>query len=344
MSVCDSVGNYILFQTGSLNPTRNWSRAETSGNDVCAPRAHEKLKYVVLKNPPSTVQVKTSALTAAYTVSVGKATYAIDPAIYAALNAYLLVHPAYSYTDIQARIKDVRAASGILPTLAVQLESIPITQYRTRRTYATGEIVPLPPIPKKFGFPYTIGGELDASSLVENVGSYFTTYANSVRYDKAHFLYVTKNVSCVKETKIQNLYPSKESDIFGAQLLSPANLRNFNAGSPIQFVPMLAYFSATNDRASGGLYRPRLGILFGVDLTLHTTIPIYMIPLFQANSELAFIPIETDLEYTQNDDFAVGASVNFQFTDGAGALSAAEVQTRIKKLGLNVLQNLKSVA
>jgi hypothetical protein len=316
MSVCDSVGNYILFETGSRQPTKRWVRAESSGTDTCGPRVHEKLKYTVLKNPPATVKgVIKSCLTTSYTIRVGKRLYAIDPTIYTELTASIAANPVNSFEELQARIKLVRIQTNHLSSIGVQLSNVPLSQYRKRYTYAST----LPPEEAKgerkaFDFGYVTGSLINSPTLEFLIDSFRAKYPNAL-FAKPQFIYAKPNEGCeYKPMKIKDLYPGGAADRFGTPLLSIDNLNAFRENTLIQYKAMFVFLSPDSNRASGGKYYSKTGVVIGFDSRIFT--PPSLVGEIAANSELIFVAVQSRIQKIFYSDYPPGIGLELKATNG----------------------------
>jgi len=321
MAVCDSLGNYILFQTGSRNPTRTWARADSSGTDTTGPRVNEKLKFTVLKNPPSTVQAPVrSRLTTSFTVAIGSRLYAIDPAIYDALLASLVTRPVSSLAQLQERIKEIRVLTGTPPPLAVQLVDIPLSQYKKRYTYKTTES-PAGQVEErtKYDFGYKTGSlvNLALAPLINVILTINRVKYPSLYFAPPQFVSVVGNGGCfITNTQIRDLYPNGKADIFGTPLLSKQNLDAFQNNSLIQFASVFAYFLPASNRAYGGKFRARAGLMLGFDTRLSFSSSTAFAKLLADNSELIFIPIMSTIEQLSHINFPMGMGLDLRLVDG----------------------------
>ena len=321
MAVCDSLGQYILFQTGSRNPPRSWARANSSGTDTLGPRVNEKLKYTVLKNPPSTVRASVqSRLTASFTVQVGSRLFAIDPAIYDALLASLKTRPVSSLTQLQERIKEMRVQTGTQPPLAVQLIDVPLSQYKKRYTYKTTES-PAGQIEErvKYDFSYRTGSlvNLELAPLVNVIMTINRVKYPTLYFASPQFISVVGNGGCfINQTQIRDLYPNGKADIFGTPLLSKQNLEAFYGNRVIQFASVFAYFLPASNRAYGGKFRARAGLLLGFDTRLSFSSDSAFGNLLADNGELIFIPIMSTIEQLSHLDYPMGMGLDLRLVDG----------------------------
>jgi len=344
MAVYDSVGNYILFETGSNQSTRTWWRSENSGRDTTGPRVLEKLKYTILKNPPNTVRLlRQNYLTSEYTVKVGTRLYAIDPVIYSELIASLALVPVYTLAQLQTRIAEIRVLTNTSAPLSVQLAEVPLSQYRKRYTYLTSES-PQTQTTKKthYDFIYKVGNLISSAYLDTVIQPYKDMYPTAY-FATPQFLYVTPNEGIFGNTKIQGLYPGASADIFGTPLLAIANLVASRTGAIIPYTPIFAYFSPASDRANGGMYTAKTGLVLGFD----SRFPLNPInaefrDLLTLNSELIFVPIQTRLEQVTYVDYPPNSAINLKVTNG-GKTDQSTFNAAVQKINIG-MTNSKSVA
>jgi len=248
-------------------------------------------------------------------VNVGGRLYAIDPAIYQPLKESLDTQPVFSLSQLQTRIAAVRAATQTLPALGIQMKNIPLSQYRKRYTYlttdtpirATGERV-------AFDYGYTIGG-LVSTPLIDATIEYFRPFYPMSFIGTPQFINVVSNTGCqLGNLRIRDLYPGGDADRFGTPLLSLANLTAFRIGALLPFVPMLIYLSPASDRATGGIFPARTGLLLGFD----TRFPVGsdLAALMLTNSELIFVPVTTLLDQVTYVNYPPGMGLQLKKTNG----------------------------
>jgi hypothetical protein len=269
MAVYDSLGNYILFETGSRQPTRTWNRSESSGRDTTGPRVLEKLKYTVLKNPPNTFRksaINLNHLSTQFTVVVNGRTYAIDAAIFAELSASLLLNPVYSLSELKSRIAEVRVLTQTLAPLSVQLENVPLSQYLKRYAYLSTDSPPAKTNEQEqFDFSYRVG-DLISTPYLDLILQYYKNLYPTAYFATAQYLNVCPNTGrSSRPIKVRDLYPGGDADRFGTTLLSVANLSAHRIQVEIPYVAMLAYFSPASNRANGGKFTSKTGLILGFD-------------------------------------------------------------------------------
>ena len=269
MAVYDALGNYILFETGSRQPTRTWNRSESSGKDTIGPRVLEKLKYTVLKNPPSTLRkstIKLDHLSRQFTVVVNGRTYAIDTAIFAELSASLALNPVYSLSELRTRIAEVRVLTQTSAPLSVQLKNVPLSQYMKRYTYLSTDSPPLKTTEQEqFDFSYRVG-DLISTPYLDLILQYYKNLYPTAYFATAQYLKVCPNTGRSSgPIKVRDLYPGGDADRFGTTLLSVANLSAHRIQVEIPYVAMLAYFSPASNYANGGKFTSKTGLILGFD-------------------------------------------------------------------------------
>ena len=359
MAACDSVGNYILYRTGSNVPTRIGGRAETSERAYNSVLVAEKRKYYVLKNPPNTIQLPIkSCLTASFTITVGKRIYAIDPAIYDTLIASLALNPVYTLDQLQQQIKLARIATGTLPTLAVQLADVPQSELHRRYTYNYGpsQNLKMPVLTKPvYPYPFKFGFRTTQAFISDSYLEYFSTKLDT---EYSRFIHVSNNISnnltCENagtSNTISQFYPGGISDVFGSTILSKHNYDAFNNGTRIAFEPIFAYIQPENNIKHGGHNTPTYGIVSGIDLSVlnvidelttcqvynefSQTVEIYStVNALTKYGEIVFTPIKTDLQRIDNLDYYSGLEFNIILTDG-GFTSIAALDALLIKITKN---------
>lgn len=300
----DSDGNYILFSTGSSYPSRTWSRAETSGTDTTGPLVHAKLKYYVLKNPPNTAKATTkSCLSSAFTIKVNRREYAIDPAIFDALQASIAASPVKSVEQLKERITQIRAATNKPPPINIQLQNVPLSQYKKRYTYlATDSKAPVLEERIAYDFAYRMGIFVGDSPSLQAAIAILKAQFPTAYFGAPQFFYVTPNVQCYSNLRVRDLYPGGAADLFGIPLLSTGNLEASKKNVVFPYFPMYIHISPESDRADGGVFPSQIGLLLGYDSRLAVPIdPRFpflpeLAELMKTNSELVFIPILSRLE------------------------------------------------
>jgi len=320
MSVCDSTGSYVLFKAGSGNPTRTWTRSETSGTNVCAPLKAEKLKYMILKNPPATVigpppsNLKViPGKVPENSIKIGRVYYAIDLCIFTALKASLALNPVTTVAALKARIAEVRIQVDEPAPLGVQLADVALSQYKTRYKYGEGTNISIESNTTIFGNKFTLGRAFDATFVQLNVR--YENFINGlapgidVMYAKAQFIFSKKNDGCSQSATTDDLFPGGDADRVGALVLSLLSARTFEANNLLKiYYPITGSVSLnTNDSVTRNVILIDLRQTFSV-----STHPLqsYVTELVSANSDFVMIPYETTLEQIDNIGTKQGIGVN----------------------------------
>jgi hypothetical protein len=146
MHAFNSEGNYVLFETGSPEPTRTWSREVYNCEKQCTncpitraiptpiPFA-EKLKYVVLKNPPSTARPKQAGwVSKENTILLNNVLYKVDPLVF----PYLAAFSIQTCADLTKAIAEIRRVRNFQVPIGVKLAPVPLVQKVVKRVYLAG--------------------------------------------------------------------------------------------------------------------------------------------------------------------------------------------------------------
>ena len=353
MAAFDSFGNYILYATGSKNPTRMWNRAETSGTDICAPRVHEKLKYYVLKHPPATaapVALKSNAPT----IQIGKATYAIDPTIYSALLRSIAISPVLNLIDLQARIKTVRAELGEPAPISLQLADIPLSQYKRRYTYqSSASSYPVERFVNKiknmtpYSYPFALGDFVNFPELnqLPRFGLFKQIFVGfPLNYDLARYFYVSKNDNCLRTNKINDLFPGNGADLFGASILSVKSIELYNRRGIKFFFPTATTLVHGSTDIYGGKNPIELGIIIGINGTI---LRAYNLPItteflrrVDENSQFIFIPVKSQLDLIEYMIPPNGSGITFPDNNGGDFSREVSIQYNERLSTINFHTNV----
>lgn len=367
MTTCNSVGNYILFRTGSSVPTRIGSRFESCGQEYYSALVAKKRKYYILKNPPNTIQLPIkSCLTTSFTITVGKRIYAIDPVIYDTLTASLALNPVYTLDQLQQQIKLARIATGTLPPMSVQLAQVPISDLYRRYTYNYGpsQNLKMSDLTKPvYSYPFKMGFRTDLAFLSDS--SYLEYFGAKLDVEYSRFIQISNNIlnnlSCENagtSNTILQFYPGGISDVFGTTILTKHNYDAFNNGTKIAFEPIFVYIQPESNIKHGGHNIPISGIISGIDLSISNDIDTELSckvfnefsqtgesysteNALKKYSEIVFTPIKTDLQRIDNLDYYFGMGFNVVLTDG-GFTSIAALETLLSKVTKD--QNTKLIS
>ena len=321
MAVFDSLGNYVLYSTNSTAATRNWSRDTSAGDNKIFP---EKLKYYVLKNPPSTVKgAPLRRCTGAKTVLVNGKTYAVDPSIYDYVVESLAQSPVFSLQQLQERIKFIRVETNNPSPLSVQLKDVPLRGLIKNYTYeSVGDKWKdvKTPVSIKVGVDYIAGNPVDLIiknfPLLKLFQSLFTSPRLMV--ENATYVLVQQNNGCSYTGKVADLYGSASR--VGSTILAIQSTQTYTDYGIFEFAPVLSFMVPYSTTYRNGNVKAKFGFLvgfppsflaqygYGPDSIAYQTI--------EANSELLFIPIQSDLEIIENTDIPKGNGLSFPVTNG----------------------------
>lgn len=321
MAIFDSLGNYVLYSTGSTAATRNWSRDTSAGENRIFP---EKLKYYVLKNPPSTVKgAPLRRCNGSKTVVVSGKTYAVDPSIYSYVAESLVQSPVFTLQQLQERIKFIRVATNNPSPLSVQLKDVPlrglVKNYQYESIGDKWKDVKTP-VSLQVSVDYIAGNPVDLVlknfPLLVQFESLFTSPRLMV--ENATYILVQQNNGCSYTGKIADLYGSASR--VGSTILAIQSKQDFIDYGIFEFAPILCFMVPYSTKYRNGNVKAKFGFLVGFPpsfLELYELGPDTLVyKTIAANSELLFIPIQSDLEIIENTDIPKGNGLSFPITNG----------------------------
>lgn len=302
MAAFDSLNQFILFSSASTAQTRAWSRYDglECGNQ-------EKLKYTVLKNPRGTVATPVvGCASSKTTVDVAGRTYGIDPSIFLALKLSLQVNPVFTLGDLRARIAEIRALTNRPAPLAVQLIGVPLARYKTRLTYLAGGSnwrEGRPTIPRNFRFK--VGSPID--TVIENFPliALYEGFFNRRKFifQNAQYVYVGKDDGCG--------YTGRLIDLDGTASQNGSLIKSSNG----MFRPLACIMQPASVQ-----YPIKFGLLVGINVDTTTGFDFAakdtILKAVALNSELIFIPAQTQIEMIENKDLPYNMGVTFPLTNG----------------------------
>jgi len=323
MAIYDSLGEYILFSSESDAKTRLWSR-DTNASNKCVNQA--KLKYHVLKNPPATMKMQVpSAARITKTVKVGNVTYAIDPVIYDELIYSLNLSPVYTLEQLQERIKIVRIQTNKPPPLNVLLKDVPLRGVFQNRQYnSIGDKWENSKVAvaenKRADVDFKVGNPININ--IENfpfIKAYQALFIKGqLVLQNAQYIFAQVNVGCA--------YTGKTNDLFGvasragARITAIQSRQNFFKYGILSFEPVLTVMVPSTSRNATDDYPTKFGVLVSITPELLSKYNLPSKPLIldaiSKNSELIFIPLQTQLDRIENIDYPVGTGVDFPVTNG----------------------------
>ena len=344
MAVYDSLGNYVLFSTISAEKTRLWSRDTTAGSNTFYP---EKLKYYVLKNTPSTVPAVPTEVTARNlkTVVVSGKTYAIDINIYDALVASMVQNPITTLEQLKERIVLVRAQLGIKPPVSVQLQGVPLRNLIKRYQYPLvsdqwqrSSVAQ----PKVTGSSFRLGNIVTSAFAANNTSLPYINYwagkfqTRKLNLNNAQYFYGQKNDGFSYTRTYAELFTTASRA--GATILPQNSLLKYTQTGIIDYDPFptatnsslsltLAFLVPDTPNLKVGDFPAKFGAIF-VASTIWTSLiqdnegnPLQPVQSqiasdVAANSELIFIPLQTDLDIIENLRLTPMTGCSFPVTNG----------------------------
>ncbi len=297
MHAFNSEGVYQLFETGSPEPTRAWSREQYVCKDNCIscdisnikeiPTTYsqqllsEKLKYVVLKNPPSTAPPKQAgwASKSLNTILLNNVLYKVDPLVF----PYLSTYNIQSCVDLKKAIAEIRMIYDLPVPDGVRLASIPLVQKVVKRQFLAGNNTkPGQYITEAFRFPYKLSdykvnyAEVKAAVQQFALDDYIFFECNNAKLFSA----VTNN-RCDYTSLIDDFYDA--ASIWGKHILAVASLKLYKETGNKTFLPIWAVLTPPNPWIYNGTCQNYVGLLVGINGQ------VVFVPTYSATS--TYIPI-----------------------------------------------------
>ena len=342
MAIKDSLGNYVLFSSTSTANTRLWSRDLTAAYNTFSPA---KKKYYVLKNPPATATRILQPRTCGNpkTIKLGNKTYLIDPNIYDALIAALALRPVRSLEELQALIAQIRAQLGVPPPIGVQLKNEPLRNIITKYTYpSVGDNWKQGKTdrPSKIGSLFKLGNYVtyhyaEYSYALPNITFWKDKFPNrTLNLKKAQYFYAQQNDGCKYTRRYVDLFTLATRSgvtVLPANALSlyeQTKIIDFSAfpGLNTSLTLTLAFLLADTAELKAGVFPALFGAIFvastgwsqQIENLPGVNLRDIIIADINANSELIFIPLETDLDLINNVTLQPGTGFYFPVTNGGG--------------------------
>lgn len=350
---------YTIFSDA---PTRNWNRSETSGRLFCCdqtencPRSsiiQERLKYKVLRyessnHGPGIERPRVGRISdcgAQSPFQLGNVIYRIDTPIANILNQMIKrgeLTESITLTELQKIIARLREQMNLPSTDPnVLFKNIPFS-YKSKYKYSTSTSkgilngTPVFPIPYQTGIllPTTFADAIQ-QIVVDVYQLYFPTFLISSR--NSQFIYVVRNDAMNFTGVVDDLFTS--ASLWGGNLLTQDSINLFVRDNVRMFDPILTYMLPASNKAFGGKYKYKFGILIDLqrfafsntdNINIYFTLsyPSYdslqidelvsgfladIITLSQQNSRLIFIPVlKTQLDLIENVNYPSGYGVTFQ--------------------------------
>lgn len=288
MHAYNSDGTYVLFETGSPEPTRTWSREVYRCDRPCTncpiPRDlatipyAEKLKYVVLKNPPSTAPPKRAGwVSKENTILLNNVLYKVDPLVF----PYLAVYNIQTCADLKKAIAEVRQSRNLPVPVGVRLASVPLTQKVVKRTYLAGnDTKPGNFKSERFDFPYKLSPYPGDIQEVTNIVDTLKLYSIFLPQESKLFSAVV-NVQCIYTHLVADFYEA--ASVWGKHILPTAAIERYKQTGEKTFPPIWVVLTPPSPWIYNGSYKNYVGILVGVGEN------VVFVPTFDLTTP--FIPI-----------------------------------------------------
>lgn len=341
MPVYDCLCNYIQFATKSDAKTKLWTRDDIPHDEIY----YKKLKYYILKNPPSTVKNTPQLIVCknVKTVRVGNKQFVINSNIFDRVEQKLAQNPTNSSDVLKQYIAEARSELGITPPLSVQNKDIPLRNVLINKTYnslgtkwETSKILDKPRVGSLFKFG-------------KKVSSLFETYKETLPYinfwsgkfrsrnlnlKQAQYFYAQENDGCNYTSSYVDLYGKALRS--GASILPISALLLYQETGIINFEPfpsssrtlslMLAFVISDQNFVKLGVFPAKFGAIFVASTYWLDSVPktpvngtnlqTLLRNEIKANSELIFIPILSELDIIENVTISPNTGASFPATNG----------------------------
>jgi hypothetical protein len=290
MHAYNSEGQYVLFETGSPEPTRLWSREPYKCERLCTncpivrnvdnpdiPYA-EKLKYVVLKNPPSTAPPKKAGwVSKENTILLNNVLYKVDPLVF----PYLAEYSIQTCADLKHAMSEIRRIRNLPVPLAVRLASVPLVQKVVKRTYLAGnDTKPANFVTEVFPYPYKLSDYEGDPIDVENAISQLRLVSIFVWTD-AKVFNVVANTKCSYTPLVADFYG--RASIWGKHILPISAIKLYKETGEKTFPIIWVVLTPPNPRIYNGNYNNYIGVLVSIGLQ------VVFVPTF--NPTMTFVPV-----------------------------------------------------
>ena len=348
-AVCDSLGNYILNSSdASCNSVKIWNRDISRSSNVFYPN---KTKYYILKNPPSTVRSPPRLVVcnnSPKTVNIGNIAYIIDATIYDTVVTLLQTNPVNTLDKLRLTIAEARRIQNKPAPLSVQLRDVPLSNILTTRTYTSiGDTWrSSKSVPKNVVGSFFKSGDIlnrlfsDTADFLPYINFWKGKFNNrEMNLKKAIYFYAQTNDGCGYSSTYNSLYTTSLRS--GSTILPANSIQLFQKTGIIYFDPfpsssgalslMLAFLVST-DIVKPGTYPAKFGAIFIADDYWLNGIPDVTKPglggktlrtlirnEIKANSELIFIPIESQLDLIESIPLGRNTGFYFPYTNGGNA-------------------------
>jgi hypothetical protein len=224
---------------------------------------------------------------------------------------------------LQERIKSIRAETNNPSPLSVQLKDVPlrglIKNYQYESVGDKWKDVKTS-ISLQVSVDFIAGNPVDlvlkSFPLLAEFQSYFTS--PRLMIENATYVLVQQNDGCSYTGKVADLYGSASRA--GSTILAIQSKQAFIDYNIFEFEPILCFMVPYTTTYRNGNTKAKFGFLIGFPpsfLSIYDIGPDSIIyQTIQENSELLFIPIQSDLEIIENADIPKGNGLSFPLTNG----------------------------
>jgi len=327
MHAFNSEGTYVLFETGSPEPTRTWSREPYNCEKRCTncpitraiptpiPYA-EKLKYVVLKNPPSTARPKQAGWVAKEnTILLNDVLYKVDPLVFPYLGTYSI----QSCADLTKAIAEIRKVRNLPVPIGVKLAPVPLVQKVVKRVYLAGnDTKPGNYITEAFEYPYKLS-EYDGETIyVEAAVKQLRLKAFFITKGAKLFSAVT-NDKCQFTSSVNHFYDV--ASIWGKHILPITAIQLYKETNERTFPIIWVVLTPPSPRIYNGVLNNYVGVLVGIKGQ------VVFVPTYPPTEKYTSVPnvnvavlissINSDLFATRVNQLAINTSVHYKLLEDA---------------------------
>jgi hypothetical protein len=242
----------------------------------------EKLKYTVLKNPPSTSRPKKAGWVSKWinTILLNNVLYKVDPLVF----PYLSTYSIQSCADLTKAIAEIRAIHQLPVPIGVRLASVPLVQKVVQRAYLAGnDTKPGNYVTEAFSYPYKLsnygGSFADVQAAVD--GYALDDYIFFECYDAKLFSATTNN-KCDYTFLIEHFYGI--ASIWGKHILATTSLQLYKETGQKTFAPIWVVLTPPNPWIYNGTVQNYVGLLVGIKGE------VVFVPTFTATSTYISVP------------------------------------------------------
>jgi hypothetical protein len=265
MHAYDSACNYVLFRTGSPEPTRLWSRAQG-----CSPTDHERLKFVVLKTPPATAKPVTRGYvsSSANVVQIDTTLYKVDHRIF----PFLKKRRFLSCHELREAIREIRKRLSIEVDL-----TRPLNLRQPQRAFSATNFNPTTIRENNsFPYPYKFLQYTDTSGALTAALDLYFPSAN-VNTNEAFYFSVITNDKLKYTPVVQDLYHT--ASIFGKHMVARTSFLKYEDENIVSFDPIYVILSPPTIINNKNISNV-CGVLFPLDPSNIPESKVVFVPIF----------------------------------------------------------------